>query len=57
MSSDKVKCPFKYKTIRQKEGVYDEENFPEYENYMSCKIMNTQYDECVGESKCPIMRK
>lgn len=51
-------CPFKIKLHRaklnEKNEVYD---FNELEEYDACRIMNSSYDECVGEDKCPITSK
>ena len=51
------KCPFKYKGEKPKEvysivALKDAKNWVQYD---ACKIMNTTI--CIGENKCPIMKK
>ena len=55
-------CPFKYKQeIWETNSIvnYDCEEPKKTGEYFACKLINASLtdDECVGESKCPIMKK
>ena len=56
----KMSCPFKAERHRyENSNKKDNAGFSKLKtiNYIGCKLMGNEFDECVGEDKCPIMKK
>ena len=54
-------CPFKYELMPE-DKIVGFRNEPYYlkrytKKYMACKLMDSKNNECMGESKCPIINR